>query len=66
MPFFSVIIPTYNRAEILTRALNSILNQSFSDWELIVVDDGSNDNTKEIVQVFLKDCRVKWKINLNL
>ena len=60
MPFFSVIIPTYNRAEILTRALNSIINQSFSDWEMIVVDDGSNDNTKEIVQVFLKDCRVKY------
>lgn len=48
-PFFSVIICTYNRAELLSRALDSLLNQSESDWEAIIIDDGSTDNTKEIV-----------------
>ena len=48
-PFFSIIIPTYNRREFLKIAVDSVLSQSFSDYELIVVDDGSTDNTKEIV-----------------
>lgn len=65
MPFFSVIIPTFNRATILPRAVKSIMNQSFSDWELIIVDDGSKDNTKEIAQVFLNDCRVKYVLQEN-
>lgn len=57
----SVIIPTYNRAKILPRAIKSVLNQSFEDFELIVVDDGSTDKTKEIVQTFQKkDLRVKY------
>ena len=60
MPFFSVIIPTFNRAKILPRAVKSIMNQSFSDWELIIVDDGSKDNTKTNVEDFLKDSRVKY------
>jgi glycosyltransferase involved in cell wall biosynthesis len=46
----SVIIPTCNRVETLPRALDSVNNQTFSDWELIVVDDGSTDNTAKIVQ----------------
>lgn len=48
-PFFSVIIPTFNRAHILPETINSVLNQTFTDFEIIVVDDGSTDNTKEIV-----------------
>jgi glycosyltransferase involved in cell wall biosynthesis len=51
MPFFSVIIPTFNRATILPRALKSILSQSFSDWELIIQDDGSTDDTSAVVKV---------------
>lgn len=49
-PFFSIIIPTYNRAYVILKAINSIINQSFKDWELIVVDDGSSDNTKELIE----------------
>ncbi len=60
MPFFSVIIPTYNRAGVLLRALESIINQSFSDWELIIVDDGSTDNTVNIFESFVKDNRIKY------
>lgn len=49
---FSVIIPAYNRAETLGRAIESVLNQTFHKYELIVVDDGSTDDTKELVQKF--------------
>ncbi len=57
----SVIIPTYNRANLLPRAIKSVLDQTFQDFELIVVDDGSTDNTKEVVEKFQKeDSRIKY------
>jgi glycosyltransferase involved in cell wall biosynthesis len=46
-PLFSVIIPTYDRLELLKRALQSVKEQSFSDYEIVVVDDGSKDGTRE-------------------
>ena len=46
----SIIIPTYNRAYLVGRAINSILNQTFQDFEIIVVDDGSTDNTEDVVK----------------
>jgi glycosyltransferase involved in cell wall biosynthesis len=49
-PGVSIILPTYNRAEFLPQAFASIRSQHFQDWELIVVDDGSTDNTQEIVE----------------
>jgi len=52
MPFFSVIIPTYNRDLFLNIAIRSVLEQTFSDYELIVVDDGSTDNTKKVVEKY--------------
>ena len=49
MPTVSVILPTYNRARFLPEAFASIRAQTLTDWELIVVDDGSTDNTPELV-----------------
>jgi glycosyltransferase involved in cell wall biosynthesis len=49
-PFFSIIIPTYNRGKFLEIAIRSVLEQSFTDYELIVVDDGSSDGTKEMFE----------------
>lgn len=48
----SIIIPTYNREKIIHRALDSILNQSYTNWECIVVDDGSSDNTEKVVMKY--------------
>lgn len=55
----SVIIPTYNRAEMLKEAMQSILNQTYQNFEILVIDDGSVDNTKEIVQSY-KDKRINY------
>lgn len=65
MPEVSVIIPTYNRAHLVARAINSVLNQTYSDFELIVVDDGSSDNTQEVIKS-IADNRIKYiRHNIN-
>ena len=59
MPTVSVVIPAYNRAHLLKRAIQSVLNQTYQDFELIVVDDASNDNTEEVVKE-LRDEKIKY------
>lgn len=53
-PEITVILCTYNRAKYLNNCIDSVINQTFSDWELIIVDDGSQDNTYEIVNPYLQ------------
>ena len=52
---FSIIIPTYNYGYLLARALDSCLLQSDNDWEIVVVDDGSTDNTQDVLNAYIKD-----------
>lgn len=58
IPRVSVVLPTYNRARYLEGAVQSVLNQTFQDFELIVLDDGSTDNTAEILEQYRKDERI--------
>lgn len=57
--FFSVVIPTYNRATFISKAIESVIHQTYTDWELIVINDGSTDNTKEVITSFT-DERIKY------
>jgi glycosyltransferase involved in cell wall biosynthesis len=58
-PFFSVIIPVYNRAEALRAALASVLAQSCQDFEIVVVDDGSKDDPRSVIRSF-SDPRIRF------
>ncbi len=59
-PYFSIIMAVYNNEKLLPNAVNSIINQTFSDWELIIVDDGSTDNTPEVADSFAEsDNRIR-------
>ncbi|MEL7669954.1 glycosyltransferase family 2 protein [Methanobacterium sp.] len=58
-PLVSVIIPTYNRAYLIKRSIKSVLNQTYQNFEIIIVDDGSIDNTKEIIESFNEN-RIKY------
>lgn len=60
-PKVSVILPTYNRPVLLARAIESVLAQTFSDWELLVVDNGSTDSTEEMIRKFQeRDKRIRY------
>ncbi|MFX0090642.1 MAG: glycosyltransferase family 2 protein [Candidatus Hodarchaeota archaeon] len=58
-PLISIILPTYNRSHVLTRAIRSILNQTYQNFKLLIVDDGSCDNTKQVVEGF-SDSRIRY------
>ncbi|MCX5789595.1 MAG: glycosyltransferase, partial [Elusimicrobia bacterium] len=62
MPAFSVILPTYNRARMAQTALKTVLGQTFRDWECLVVDDGSTDDTAAALAAF-QDPRVRVLTN---
>lgn len=55
----SVIIPTYNRAHLIERSIRSVLNQTYENFELLVIDDGSTDNTQEVVEA-IRDDRIRY------
>jgi len=61
MPLVSVIMPTYNRAHLIAESLDCVLHQTYAQWECIIVDDGSTDNTDDILKSYLeKDKRFKY------
>lgn len=64
LPFFSIIIPTYNRAELLIKTIRSVLNQHFEDFEIIIVDDGGTDDTEGLVKE-ITDPRLRYFKKVN-
>ena len=63
---FSIIMPTYNRSELISKAIESVINQSYEKWELIIIDDGSTDNTYDIVNKFISsENRIKYFFQKN-
>jgi len=63
-PTVSIIIPSYNKEKYISETIQSVLNQTFSNWELIIIDDLSSDNTSNIIKEYQKtDSRIKLFIN---
>ncbi|UPL49841.1 glycosyltransferase family 2 protein [Hymenobacter sublimis] len=58
-PFFTIVVPCYNRADIVLDTVNSVLKQEYQNFELVLVDDGSKDNTREVVAT-VTDPRVRY------
>lgn len=65
MPLFSVIIPAYNRAGIIARAIQSVLSQTTNDYEVIVVDDGSTDDTAEVLKHWIDRNQIRYLYQSN-
>ncbi|RXT13975.1 glycosyltransferase family 2 protein [Ammoniphilus sp. CFH 90114] len=59
-PLFTVVIPTFNREHTLKKAIKSVLKQTFERWLLLIVDDGSTDNSEKVVKAFLNDKRITY------
>lgn len=57
---FSIIIPTFNRADTLPETLNSVIEQAAENWEIIIIDDGSTDSTRKDLEIYLRDERIKY------
>ena len=73
-PQISVILCTYNRAKYLNDCINSVIHQTFENWELVIVDDGSEDNSFDVIQPYiqkfnniryLKHQKNQWKTSAN-
>lgn len=63
-PFFSIVIPTYNRGDLIGRCLDSIISQTYTNWEAIIVDNFSEDNTEQVVLSY-QDDRIRFIKNHN-
>jgi glycosyltransferase involved in cell wall biosynthesis len=65
-PTISVIMPAYNAEKYISESINSVIDQTYTNWELIIIDDGSTDNTFHIIQPFLtQDNRIKYVFQSN-
>lgn len=62
---FSIITPTFNRGDLIERAIQSILSQTYANWEMIIVDDASTDDTSEIIKKYFEDKRIKYVVCKN-
>src|SRR3990172_2984652 len=59
-PYFTIIVPTYNQAQYLGAALDSLIAQTDPDWEAVVINDGSTDATREVMEKYAhKDSRIR-------
>lgn len=56
----SIIVPVYNAEHFLKECIESVIRQTYDDWELILVNDGSTDMSEEIIKIYLKDNRIKY------
>jgi len=65
MPFFSIIMPTYNRSAVIYKAIESVLRQSFKDYELIIIDDGSTDGTANELERYLANESIQYYYQQN-
>ena len=63
MPTISVIIPTFNRSKLVVNAIRSVLCQTYRDYEIIVVDDGSTDNTTQVIKPYMDRIRYVYQPN---
>jgi glycosyltransferase involved in cell wall biosynthesis len=58
---FSIITPTFNRANMIGKAIESVINQTYANWEMIIIDDGSTDDTAQVIKKYtLNDHRIKY------
>lgn len=55
----SIIMPSYNTGKYIAETINSVLEQTYKNWELLIVDDDSKDNTDEVIKPYLSDKRVR-------
>lgn len=58
-PLFSIIMPTHNRGSLISTGIESVIDQTYADWEFIIIDDGSTDNTKAVIESY-KDSRIRY------
>jgi len=64
-PLISIVLPTYNRRGVIERAINSVARQSYHNWELIIIDDGSTDGTDELIKRYRGKDNIKYLKQIN-